>query len=155
MEAVSIDCSFCCRKRCSMHTERHEKVRICCPTGSTTLYGSFQQQRPLLVVYCAGVLPREQYTKCGVMLTTEIHEVQQQNVTEGDRRRSKSTALTTENCGVFNSCQGLWASPPILIFLPSPKRCHRCQELREMRSINFGEVQGTCASDLLIDRILA
>jgi hypothetical protein len=35
--------------------------------------------------------------------TVEIHEAQQENVAEGDRNRSKSTALTTDNCGVLNS----------------------------------------------------
>jgi hypothetical protein len=44
-------------------------------------------------------------------MTTEIHEAQQQNVTEGDRRRSKSTALTTENCGVFNKLLGSLGIP--------------------------------------------
>jgi hypothetical protein len=83
-----------------------------------------QQLIPLLVVYWIAVRPTEQYTKCCAVLTIEIRESQQESVTVGDRNRSKSTALTTDNCGVLNCFQGQRTCPGVLDFLPLTKASH-------------------------------
>jgi hypothetical protein len=85
------------------------------------------------------------------VLTIEIHEAQQENVAEGDRKRSKSTALTADNCGeILELLSGSKGSPgDFSTFAGASHGMPRTNrgEVKELRTSAMAQV-ATCTGGL-------